>query len=390
MRLLSKSVWLALALALALGLVLTSARTESHSQPAAPKRLPVPDKAAMEKSMKLIMDIFGEDFKTARDAVAMNKLADELLSQARDSKDDPANRYVLYKKARDLAAEAGNADLALLAIDEMARFFMVKALEMKAATLATVVEAKLGKDTAKAIVETVLPLIQEAVEADNYEVAIALGKVAKKAALESKIVTLVADVVKTQSRRSWPCRRGFARIQAYIDRVQKNPKDAEANLELGNYYRLLKGRWEKGLPYLARGGDKTLAKLAAEDLEQPKDAHQQLALADGWWNLADSEKDTIQMALKLRAKHWYEKSMGKLSGLNQTKARKRIDTVNSLLVGRRRNADGADDARSRNSWAMPTTSRAWPFPPKAATASPAAATRPCASGTWSAARKRRC
>lgn len=77
------------------------------------KKLPIPDKAAEAKAMKVIMLVFGEDIDTTKDPAGLSKLADDMLRQADRSKsyepkDDPANRYVLYREARDLAARAGS------------------------------------------------------------------------------------------------------------------------------------------------------------------------------------------------------------------------------------------------------------------------------------------
>ena len=55
------------------------------------------------------------------------------MQQGRESKDkeEAPNRYMLYRMAADLAAQAGDAPLALTAVDELARSFPVNALELK-------------------------------------------------------------------------------------------------------------------------------------------------------------------------------------------------------------------------------------------------------------------
>src|SRR5207247_2575658 len=104
-------------------------------------------------------------------------------------------------------------------------------------------------------------------------------------------------------------------------------------LELGKYFAFQKKRWEKGLPYLAKSGDKGLQSLAREDLADPKDYKDQLALADGWWDLAGDYKDSAKLAVQMRATHWYFKAIPSLSGINRKKAEKRIDVVQDILAG---------------------------------------------------------
>ncbi len=55
--------------------------------------------------------------------------------------------------------------------------------------------------------------------------------------------------------------------------------------------------------------------LAKLDLGQPKDAKQQLALADGWWELGGKDKNPARIAIQMRAMFWYDKAIPNLTGL---------------------------------------------------------------------------
>ncbi|MBI3407512.1 MAG: WD40 repeat domain-containing protein [Planctomycetes bacterium] len=296
------------------------------------KRLPVPNKAAQAKAMALVDDIFKEDFAAAKEPEARNKLAADLLQQARENKEDTANRYVLYREARNWAAKAGNFTIALQAIDELARDFEVNALEMKATALAELVDNLPGKEAGKALVDLLEPIINEAVEADQYDAALAFGKVAEAAARKAKILTLVASVQK-RNEDVQTVKKSFAKMQTFVDRLKGDPADAEANSELGKYYAFLKGRWERALPLLEKGSDQALKTLAGQDLAKPKEPKDQLVLADAWWDLAGKENEPAKLHLQRRAMHWYEQAAGNLSGLNRTKALKRIDVVAARLSG---------------------------------------------------------
>src|SRR5947207_1636693 len=75
-------------------------------------KTPVPDKAAQDRALKLVLDIFGDDLEKATTESARAKLAAYLLQQGKEVKDDSAIRYVCYREARNLAAQAGDANLA--------------------------------------------------------------------------------------------------------------------------------------------------------------------------------------------------------------------------------------------------------------------------------------
>jgi tricorn protease-like protein len=126
--------------------------------------------------------------------------------------------------------------------------------------------------------------------------------------------------------------KNFAKLQGYLDRVQKNANDGEANLELGKYFAFQKKRWEKALPFFAASKDGALTQLAKLDLANPADIKDQVALADGWWDHAQKAKDG-KLAMQMRAMHWYDKALPVLTGLTRTKAQKRIETVQDALAG---------------------------------------------------------
>jgi WD40 repeat protein len=296
------------------------------------KKQPAPGKEAQAKSLALVLDIFKEDLHNAKEPESKSKLAAYLLQQAKESKDDATNRYVLCIEAAALASSAGDAPLALSSLDELAKDFAVDVWKLKAVALANAADQSPSKETSKTQVDLLLPLIHEAVEADNHDIAATLARIAEVAARKSKSFALISAVQKRQEE-VLAVQKGFARLQAHIDRLKKDPKDGEANLELGKYYALLKGRWERALPLLAMGSDPSLNKLAREDLAQPKAAAAQLALADAWWERAAAEKEPAKLSLERRAMHWYEQALAGLAGLNRTKALKRIDLVSARAGG---------------------------------------------------------
>jgi WD40 repeat protein len=292
----------------------------------------VPSQAAQDKARKLVLEVFAEELASAKDSAARSKLAGELLQQGRDTKDDLALRYVLLQEARDLAARSGEAGLAFSAIDDIAKTFAVDALTSKAVVLALAVEGTDTKEGGKAVLELTQPLIAEALDTDSYEAARVLGKVAEAAARKAKSPSLVLDAQKRQAEIA-SAEKGFAKQQAFLDRLKENPKDPDANLELGKYYGLSKRHWDRALPYLALGSEPVLKMLADRDLAGPKDALPQLALADAWWDLAGKEQEPAKLSLQARAAFWYDKAIGQLTGLSRTKAQKRLDLVADRLSG---------------------------------------------------------
>src|SRR5579883_614338 len=74
---------------------------------------PVPDAAAQKKADALVKDVFGAEIARAKSPTDKAAVAEKLLKQGIDTRDDPAARFVLLRDARELAAQAGAVPTAL-------------------------------------------------------------------------------------------------------------------------------------------------------------------------------------------------------------------------------------------------------------------------------------
>jgi WD40 repeat protein len=290
------------------------------------KKLPIPETKAITKAEELVRDIFKDEIDKAKSPEALAKLAAYLQQQGDESNEDAAARYVLYRYTRDLAIKGGDAKLALGAVDKIATFFDVPALEFKAETLAKLVPQVPTKEPSKVLTELTLDLIAEALETDNYAAAVELGKVAVEAAKRAQVVTLVSAVQKRNDEIKLAQER-FADLQPFVDRLKKDAGDAEANRKLGEYYAFVRGKWARALGLLAKAKADPLGDLARRDLAGPADSKDQLALADAWWDYAAKQPEKLQLRLQERAAYWYDRAAPGLSGLSRTKAVKRAEQV---------------------------------------------------------------
>jgi len=300
---------------------------------------PVPDKKALDKAEELVNDIFKEEIAKANDTEARTKLAAYLVQQGDESSDDPAARYVLYRQARDLAVLGGNPALTLSTIDKLAEHFDVPGISLKAEALAKLVDQVPTKEPSKALTDLALALTVQALDADNYDAATELGKVAAAAAKKAQVVALVTTVAKRNAEIQ-AAKEKFSVLQPFVDRLAKDPTNAEANLKLGEYFGLFKGQWDRAVPYLARSQAEPLASLAKQDLAGPKDAKDQAALGDAWWDLAAKQPEPHQARLQERAGYWYGQALPGLSGLSRTKAQKRLEQTAARSQGTKPAVDG--------------------------------------------------
>lgn len=279
-------------------------------------KTPVPDAAAQKTAEKLIRDVFKDDF--AKKAPAdKSALARKLLSQSKESGDDPAQRFVLLREARDLARDAADWETAQLAIDETGNVFQADVATMKVALYAAMGSAAKKPEDWLAVARKQLALAEEAAALDQLDVAAkaaseasSLAKKAKDLALAAKADTKVKDL---GDRRTWQ-----AKVQKAAETLTKSPDDAEANSVVGRQEGPMKGDWGNGLLHLAKGSDAALKAAAMKDLARPEGAAAQVAAGDAWWDLADKDAST-RLSLRLRATFWYGQAAESATGLLKSK-----------------------------------------------------------------------
>jgi len=332
-----------LALALAIWLVHVAALAAQDPG----NKTPVPDQPAREKALKLVKDVFGEEYERAETSSRKLDLAKELLREAAQTKDDPVAHFVLLDQASDLAARAGEAGVAFQAVDEMDEVFAIDAPKRKVAAVSKLAESARTTTQNKLLAQYALILLDDLVADDRFDTAEQIGATILDAARKARDGKLVRHVV-TRNKQIARIAKAYAQARTAFATLRKNPTDPKANLAAGKYLCYLKGDWDRGLPMLAQGSDETLKTLAATELQKPASAAQQAKLADGWWQLAKEEEDTARRQLQLHAADWYRKAVGALSGLSRAKAESRLEEVDSMESRDfTTSAGGSEDSRSK-------------------------------------------
>jgi len=289
------------------------------------KRGNVPDVPAQREAEKLIRDVFKDDYAKKLPADRIS-LAKKLLTQGIQTADDPASQFVLLREARDVAGAAGDVDTALKAVDETVKRFELDGTSLKAALYGTWAKSLKTPEEAVVLARSYMKLADQAIESDQLDTA---EKAAIEASALAKRAKEVSLVTKAEAkRREIGERKGrFDKVRKAREELQKSPDDPAANLSVGEYECFIKGDWAKGLPPLAKGSNPALKTLAERDLADPKDGAGQALAGDGWWDLAEKEKDAARVNVRARALHWYQQAAPVATGLMKTKLDKRLSDL---------------------------------------------------------------
>jgi hypothetical protein len=298
------------------------------------KKAPVPGKEVLIKADALVKELFSKEYQKAKtDNEQRGRLAVTLLQEGRDTNDYPAAKYVLFREAHDLAAQAGDAPTALQAIEELAVNFTVpdrEIFQLKVKVLTTASTATATPELYQAIIDGSLVLLEESLQNDDYPSALKLVSTAEAAAVKLRNVNLVINI-KNRHKEVQELRTAYEKVEPFAKTLEGNPKDPKANLVMGHYQALIKGNWEKGLPMFARGSDPSLKALAAKDLAQPKDGPAQTDVAAGWYDRAVKANGAAKTQLLLRSYFWYQQAIVHLKGKDQQLADARMKEITTLL-----------------------------------------------------------
>ncbi len=357
-----------------------------NPEPATAGRLVPPSAGEQKRLMGEIDEVYkpGE----AKDLTAKAELARKLLEDGRKDEGNPAEKFVLFRRAGEIACDTGEADLMLEAVDAIvAAGFDIRPVQVKSRLLKKLVSQNTLDSAAQLSVvgASCVKFAEEAAASGAVEealdvLAVAQNSMAKpmtraqadlraakaamtrartpadKAEREQKAGEAQAelDAVKSAQSALAKCaenlqlaRRERAALQAAQRRLETVPDDPEACLAVGRWYCFHQGDWDKGLKLLALGNDAALKSLASEELaSKPTKAEDKVARGDAWWDLAEKATGKVKDAMRLRAGHWYQEALPDLApGLRKSRVEKRLGRA---AEGPSEASEGATIARSGN------------------------------------------
>ncbi|MHC4399511.1 MAG: hypothetical protein ACYTG0_07520 [Planctomycetota bacterium] len=286
--------------------------------PETAEKLPVPDEAVQKRVEGEIREVFAAEYDQATQPAGKLALASKLLSQADDTEEDPAARYVLLSQARRLAVEVGATEIALDAVDRLAEQFDVDPWALRTEAVSRLTGAIRTRPGRLELASRVYDLINPALADDRYNEADKLAKAGENLARRALDPGLKSRLLERQGRvrvlkRAWEGLRPTRGV------LSDQPDDPDANLAVGKFYCFTKRDWAHGLPHLIKGSDPTLKEMAEADLAGPDDPIEQHALGDRWWNLADSRPEGEMESARWRAGDWYLAAKPHLSALQKAR-----------------------------------------------------------------------
>ncbi len=272
------------------------------------------DRRAWEQRIR--NELHQAEFEGAEQPAEKAALAEKLLDRARQPQEDPAAGYAFLDLALHLATEAGNVELALGVIDDMAQRYQIDGMAMKFEQLQAAAAKASDAAARNAIAGPMLATVDEAATKDRFTVASQLIELARSSlgtagdVALSRSVGMTGDAsldeaLETAQARLNEIQEAFEATEDARAALRKDPEDSQAALAVGRYECFVKGNWRTGLPMLARGADPELAEIAKTELAKPDQPQRQLVLADQWWEVAEDQSPRAQENIRRHAASWY-------------------------------------------------------------------------------------
>jgi hypothetical protein len=291
-------------------------------------RSSVPTPEAHRKSENEVKEALGDELQ-AKGVNEQIALAHKLAALANDTTDKPTERYVLAKKALDLAVKYCDVRLASDMVSGISTYYEVDAWELKAETLKQLAQSLYITPLARStIAAAAYDLVDRALADDRYDNALELATLSVNQSTGLRDTALHQQARETTDRIK-QIRNSLRFIDDANSTLAARPNDPDANLTIGKFKCFVKQNWEAALPYLAKANDSELYRLVEMEAKSPTQPAEQVELADGWWELArqrQEQSDDLDLkAMRGRATYWYRLAMPSLSGITLEKARKRTD-----------------------------------------------------------------
>ncbi len=290
------------------------------------RAVPADDDVASAEAMML--ELFGEQIKAARDDDAKALLSKEMLAAARQSEAAPKDHFVLLRQAQRLAIESGDCALSLEVAGYFNEQYKADPTLVIGKVLRQLSEESLNLAQREQLARAALEQMQSALDKKKFIESLAFGDIARvsaRRARDFRLANQVTEQLKTLDRFVVGQQNYEQALEALLD----DPDDASASLIAGRYECFVLDDWLSGLAHLSVSEDERLKKLVELEYKPDDSPEHMLALGDLWWEQSEEFDAAERDGCQLRAAAWY-KAAGRTSGLLKVKIDKRLSQVARL------------------------------------------------------------
>jgi hypothetical protein len=303
---------------------------------AAESKLPVPSPADQKKNEKSIHDLLKDGY-SKKDQNSRRTLARTLLETGMKEADRTL-AFSFLKEASDVAGEAIDFDTAMSAIEFLEKTYKVEPEslltggtfsplhELRKALLKRVQKLAQSADDAQAYLKAATKLADQFYAEDSFDDGLAVSQFADAVAKASSDSGLQM-VARGYVRKYGDLKREHDKVSKAHLKILSDPSDAEACGTWGQFLVFVKGDWETGLAFIAKGKDGVLKDVAAKEAAKAP----ALEIADGWLALAEKAKEPDRARYRTRARFWLETASADAAGVQKLQIEQKIKAIDDAM-----------------------------------------------------------
>lgn len=316
-------IWFRLYVVVAIFVVCSSAGLAQTSA----EKHPIPSVARQAEIKKLLEETYG--LKKAVGQAKKEEAAATLMAAVEGGELSQDETYVVLITVLNLAKDAGKFESYLDAVGLIEKTYESPHGATEKYLSEFLHDCK-NNESLKAAIAEGLAVARAAASENRFSEATSL-----LAATESANRRLPGNAATKQSiteARKWIAHRDamWKTFQKATATLKKTPDDAEANWTAGKWHAVVENNWVVALPLLAKGSNAQWKALSELELKTSSDNAAQIAVADGWWDLAQNDNSDAKADLLKHAGEWYARALPGTTALQKLRIEKRLSEIDDV------------------------------------------------------------
>lgn len=292
-------------------------------------RKEVPNAIAIARASDVLRTLYGSKAKAVRSGIGKANLANEMLNQADKMKSDEAGVYAIETAALAFAAQSGDANVLIRALDHRIMNYEVDAyqthLDIFTRYADDLITGRGDMEGSAELLRRLMEVVHATIREDDYVRSSQLTQLAARLSQRTGQPEITRRLVKLRSALN-AARVEHEKAVKSLELYRQFPTDVESAAAFGRFLCFFKGDWKTGLPLVVKAGSPDLVATAEMDLLNPTDVSSQVDVADAWWNLSERARGVYQQASRDRAMKWYMAAFARMpESLDRMHVKGRLD-----------------------------------------------------------------
>jgi hypothetical protein len=288
---------------------------------------PIPSAARQAEIKKLLEETYG--LKKAVGQAKKEEAAATLMAAVESGELSQDETYVVLITVLNLTKDAGKFESYMDAVDLIEKTYESPHGATEKYLSEFLHDCK-NNESLKAAIADGLTVARTAASENRFSEATSL-----LAATESANRRLPGNAAAKQlitDSRKWIASRDamWKSFQKATATLGKTPDDPEANWTAGKWHAVVENNWVVALPLLAKSSNAQWKALSDLEMKTSSDNAAQIAVADGWWDLAQNDNSDAKASLLKHAGEWYARALPGTTALQKLRIEKRLSEVGEI------------------------------------------------------------